>query len=98
MAKITILFLPVSLMTGYFSVQIQDLTGVYTAKTYWAAFGVVMALSIFGLFIFSYVSDTIEGRTIYVSFTGTLINFARLAIGKGPRKGTVMRQDSLEAL
>ncbi|KAL9103790.1 MAG: hypothetical protein Q9163_001199 [Psora crenata] len=43
LAKVTILFMPVSLMTGYFSVQIADLEGVYTAKTYWVCFAVIKA-------------------------------------------------------
>ncbi|RFU36044.1 hypothetical protein B7463_g357, partial [Scytalidium lignicola] len=38
LAKLSVLFLPVSLMTSYFSVQIPDLTNGYTAKTYWYSF------------------------------------------------------------
>lgn len=49
------LFLPVSLMTSYFSVQIQELEGVYTVKTYWVTFAVVMVLSFVALFMFSRV-------------------------------------------
>ncbi|KAI9764008.1 MAG: hypothetical protein M1840_008956 [Geoglossum simile] len=57
LAKLTILFLPVSLMTGYFSVQISDLQGVYTHKTYWGCFGVIMFLSVMLLFTFGWISD-----------------------------------------
>jgi hypothetical protein len=96
LAKITILFLPVTLMTGYFSVQIEDLIGVYTVKTYWSAFGVIMAFSIFALFIFGYVSDTIEGRMVYVSFSGTVLDFARSVVGKGPRKRARAKHGSIE--
>ena len=35
LAKVTILFMPVSVLTGYFSTQIDDLQHVYTAETYW---------------------------------------------------------------
>jgi hypothetical protein len=53
LSKFGVLFLPVSLMTGYFSVQIDDLQGAYTAKTYWVAFAVIMGLSFVALFFFS---------------------------------------------
>ncbi|KFY18338.1 hypothetical protein V493_08714 [Pseudogymnoascus sp. VKM F-4281 (FW-2241)] len=55
LSKLGVLFLPVSLMTSYFSVQIEELEGVYTAKTYWIAFAVVMVLSFFAIFMFSRV-------------------------------------------
>ena len=69
LAKVTILFMPVSLMTGYFSVQIADLQGVYTARTYWVCFGVIMALSVVFLLIFGVISHTLEGGLIYKSLT-----------------------------
>ncbi len=40
-------------MTSYFSVQIDDLQGVYSVKTYWGCFAVVVALSVLALFFFS---------------------------------------------
>lgn len=40
-------------MTGYFSVQIQELEGVYTVKTYWVSFAIIMVLSFLALFMFS---------------------------------------------
>lgn len=55
LSKLGVLFLPVSLMTSYFSIQIQELQGVYTAKTYWISFAVIMVLSFVALFIFSSV-------------------------------------------
>ena len=42
-------------MTSYFSVQIQELDGVYTVKTYWVSFAIIMVLSFFALFLFSRV-------------------------------------------
>lgn len=53
LAKLSVLFLPVSLMTSYFSVQIPDLTNSYTGKTYWYSFAVVMCISFSFLFFFS---------------------------------------------
>ncbi|KAK2626878.1 hypothetical protein QTJ16_004053 [Diplocarpon rosae] len=64
LAKLSVLFLPVSLMTSYFSVQIQDLQGVYTVQDYWYSFAVIMSLSFLSLFFFSrllmYVTETLE--------------------------------------
>jgi heme/copper-type cytochrome/quinol oxidase subunit 2 len=34
LAKVTILFLPVSLMTGYFSMQLTEIEKLYNLKTY----------------------------------------------------------------
>ncbi len=62
LGKLGVLFLPVSLMTAYFSVQIEELEGVYTAKTYWVSFAVVMVLSVMALFMFSSVLNTIGNR------------------------------------
>ena len=69
LAKVTILFMPVSLMTGYFSVQIPDLQNIYSAKTYWVCFAVIMALSFVFLVGFGVISHTLEGRLIYESIT-----------------------------
>jgi hypothetical protein len=64
LAKLSVLFLPVSLMTSYFSVQINDLAGVYTAKDYWYAFAVLMSISFLFLFFFSrllmWVTETLD--------------------------------------
>ena len=69
--------MPVSLMTGYFSVQIADLDGVYTAKTYWVCFVVIMTLSFVFLLVFGVLSGTLEGKPIYRSLTQTLVEAGR---------------------
>ena len=74
--------MPVSLMTAYFSVQITDLYGVYTVKTYWACFGVVMGMSLIFLIIFGKLSGTLEGKPIYRSFSETLYDSTRLVLGR----------------
>lgn len=77
LGKGTILFLPVSLMTAYFSTQIDDLQGVYTKSDYWVSFAVIMFLSAAVLVIFGYASDTVEGRTIYRSLVRTFFRSSR---------------------
>jgi hypothetical protein len=86
LAKATILFLPVSLMTAYFSVQIQDLQGVYTAKTYWVCFAVITGLSVIVLVAFGFLSGTVEGRPIYKSLTRTLFDRSKDKVSKGRTK------------
>ncbi len=82
LAKATIMFLPVSLMTGYFSVQIVDLTGVYSAKTYWLCFLVIIVLTFGFLVTFGVASDTVEGRTVYKSLARTFLDSSKAAIGR----------------
>jgi hypothetical protein len=82
LAKATILFLPVSLMTGYFSVQIADLQGVYTAKTYWFCFLAISLLSFFFLVFFGVASGTVEGRTVYKSLWRIFVEFSLTTVGR----------------
>lgn len=61
------MFLPVSLMTAYFSTELKGVKGGYTQVDYWASFGVILFVSIVALALFGVASDTLEGRTIYQS-------------------------------
>ncbi|KAK0104499.1 hypothetical protein ONS95_004787 [Cadophora gregata] len=74
LAKLSVLFLPVSLMTSYFSVQIKDLEGVYTTQDYWYSFAVLMSISFLFLFFFSrllmYVTETLDAWVKKVSHSG----------------------------
>ncbi|KIX01597.1 uncharacterized protein Z518_09323 [Rhinocladiella mackenziei CBS 650.93] len=79
LAKATILFLPVSLMTGYFSIQLPEVAEKYTLKTYWLSFLVVSLLSMVFLLVFGVTTHTVEGKTIYRSITGIILD-------KGKRK------------
>ncbi|GAB7348616.1 hypothetical protein MBLNU459_g6993t1 [Dothideomycetes sp. NU459] len=61
-SKATILFLPVSFMTAYFSVD----TGItYTIRTYWVSFSVVLFSSWIVLFGFGVMSGTMERWTFF---------------------------------
>ncbi|KAG9235638.1 hypothetical protein BJ875DRAFT_458578 [Amylocarpus encephaloides] len=64
LAKLSVLFLPVSLMTSYFSIQIAELEGVYTTKDYWYSFAVIMGVSFLFLFFFArllmWITETFE--------------------------------------
>ncbi|RAL10428.1 uncharacterized protein BO97DRAFT_372562, partial [Aspergillus homomorphus CBS 101889] len=85
LAKVTILFLPVSLMTGYFSTELQNVKGTYTITQYWASFGVIMFLSFVSLVFFGYVSDTVEGKPIYESLFQKFFRLSRSKISHSRR-------------
>jgi hypothetical protein len=76
LAKLSVLFLPVSFLTSYFSTQITDLQPTFTAKNYWHAFAVIMSGSFLALFFFSrllmYVTETLDTWTKHLGeyFTG----------------------------
>lgn len=63
--------MPVSLMTSYFSTQIPDLQNIYTAKTYWVTFAIVMTISFISLFFLSRVlvtvTESMESRVRIIS-------------------------------
>lgn len=83
LAKATILFLPVSLMTAYFSIQIKEIEDKYSLKTYWLCFLVVAFVSILFLVVFGGITHTLEGKTVYRSVTRTL---GRGILNAGRRK------------
>ncbi|KAK3672525.1 hypothetical protein LTR78_007575 [Recurvomyces mirabilis] len=56
--KATISFLPVSLMSAYFSVQFDGID--YTVKEYWVSFAVILAMSWVMLFVFGVASGSVE--------------------------------------
>lgn len=62
LAKVTILFMPVTLMTGYFSVNFQGTE--FSVQSYWWAFGIVLGVSCVLVFLFSFFSGTMEGKIV----------------------------------
>ncbi|KAF2463191.1 uncharacterized protein BDR25DRAFT_307938 [Lindgomyces ingoldianus] len=62
LAKITVVFMPVTLMTGYFSIQFSGVE--FTVKSYWWAFVGILGLSLVLVFLFSFFSGTMEGKII----------------------------------
>ncbi|ORY66346.1 uncharacterized protein BCR38DRAFT_177777 [Pseudomassariella vexata] len=64
LAKLSVFFLPISFMTSYFSIQIEDLYQWWTAGTYWYAFAVIATGSFLCLFFFGrllmFFSDVLD--------------------------------------
>jgi len=84
LAKITILFTPVTLMTGYFSIQFKGLE--FEVGSYWRAFGWTFGLSAALLVLFSWVSGTFEGKIITRSWTRAVYDVAhRWVVGRRKR-------------
>ncbi|KAJ5804676.1 uncharacterized protein N7518_000979 [Penicillium psychrosexuale] len=77
LAKATILFLPVSLMSAYFSTELVGVKNGYTKADYWVSFVVIFLVTILLLTVFGYASDTVEGRTIYRSMIRTFFRRSR---------------------
>ncbi|KAJ5797329.1 uncharacterized protein N7503_006625 [Penicillium pulvis] len=86
LAKATMLFLPVSLMTAYFSTELQGVKGGYTKVDYWVSFAVIFFLTLILLTVFGFASDTVEGRTIYRSLVKSFFRSSRQRISKPRRK------------
>lgn len=74
LAKITILFTPVTLMTGYFSIQFKDTE--FEVVNYWWAFGIVFGASLLLLVAFSFFSGTFEGKIITRSWSRIAYDFS----------------------
>jgi Mg2+ and Co2+ transporter CorA len=75
LAKITILFTPVTLMTGYFSIQFKDTE--FEITNYWWTFGIVFGISLLLLFAFSLFSGTLEGKIITRSWSRVAYDVSR---------------------
>ncbi|KAM0140354.1 hypothetical protein ACHAP3_002655 [Botrytis cinerea] len=105
LAKLSVLFLPVSLMTSYFSTELSDIEGKYSLYDYWVGFAVVVSASFVCLFFFSkllmWVTETLDiwtkilgkkSRHIFVSF---LRGFERKKVKAGG-EGTISGKDNDE--
>ncbi|RYP16468.1 hypothetical protein DL765_005145 [Monosporascus sp. GIB2] len=92
LAKLSVLFLPTSFMTGYYGVEISDLNNHWTAETYWHSFAVVASLSVLALFFFGrmimFFSDKLDelGSQIGRQFRAVIQRVLwRLSRGKAER-------------
>ncbi|KAI1754988.1 hypothetical protein F4782DRAFT_527718 [Xylaria castorea] len=64
LAKLSVFFLPISFLTSYFSIQIEDLYQYWHGTDYWYSFAVIASVSFLCLFFFSrllmFASDTLD--------------------------------------
>ncbi|APA14702.1 hypothetical protein SS1G_06708 [Sclerotinia sclerotiorum 1980 UF-70] len=98
LAKLSVLFLPVSLMTSYFSTQLSDIENKYSLYDYWVGFAVVVSASFVCLFFFSkllmWVTETLDiwakniGKTSRHLFVSCLRSMERKKV-KPKGEGTI---------
>ncbi|KAH7130610.1 hypothetical protein B0J11DRAFT_483325 [Dendryphion nanum] len=75
LAEITILFMPVTLMTGYFSIQFRGLE--FEVASYWYAFTAIMVASLVAVFGFSFFSGTMDKKIISRSWSRVVFDFSK---------------------
>ncbi|RYP61594.1 hypothetical protein DL771_010075 [Monosporascus sp. 5C6A] len=79
MAKLSVIFLPISLMTGYFGVEISDLNAYWTAETYWYSFLGFASVSFLCLFFLGRLLITLDdlgaqiGRVFWAGIQRVLV-------------------------
>jgi Mg2+ and Co2+ transporter CorA len=88
LAKITILFTPVTLMTGYFSIQFKNTE--FEIKGYWWTFGVVFGVSMGLLLLFSFCSGTFEGKIVTRSWSRVVFDVSRRWIAHRKKRGKML--------
>ncbi|KAI8629238.1 hypothetical protein F5Y19DRAFT_94509 [Xylariaceae sp. FL1651] len=71
LAKLSVFFLPISFVTSYFSIQIEDLYQYWHGTTYWYSFAVIASVSFISLFFFSrllmFASDTLDNWASHIA-------------------------------
>jgi integral membrane sensor domain MASE1 len=75
LAKVTIVFMPVSLMTAYFSTQLQDVK--FTLHGYWLWFGIILGTSVAAVAIFSVIGGIRERKNIDKSLARSAFDMSR---------------------
>lgn len=85
LAKITILFTPVTLMTGYFSIQFKNTE--FEIKGYWWTFAIVFGVSIGLLVAFSLSSGTFEGKIITKSWSRIAFDVSKRYLAHRKKRG-----------
>ncbi len=73
LGKVTIIFLPVSLLTELFGAELPGMTRTQTA--YWTSFGIIMGISVLFVIVFGLVSGTLESKIIYRSLGGRAVDW-----------------------
>ncbi|KAI1400337.1 hypothetical protein F4819DRAFT_461672 [Hypoxylon fuscum] len=86
LAKLSVFFLPISFMTSYFSVQIEDLYIYWSGTTYWYSFAVIASVSFISLFFFGrilmFFSDVMDDWAAKIGdWAGTLTRPVRRSMG-----------------
>ncbi|PWW74245.1 hypothetical protein C7212DRAFT_358955 [Tuber magnatum] len=68
LTKFAFVFIPLTLITGYFSMQLKDLEGVYRQRDFWGASGVFVFVTILVLYTIGKTTDTVESARMWKGF------------------------------
>ena len=79
LAKVTVLFMPLGLLTSYFSTQIQEVQHTFTVVSYWVSFAVIFALSVIFLVAFGTISKGRKPSLMSQSSTHIIFDRSRTA-------------------
>jgi hypothetical protein len=85
LAEVTILFMPVSLLTAYFSCQFTDAN--FHVAAFWKWFAGVFTTSVLALVGFSFIAGTKEGKIITKPLTRRLMESSAVLFGRRRRRG-----------
>lgn len=94
LTKVTFLFMPLTLVTGYFSMQLKDINGVYDLRAFWGSVGVAVAVSLIVLYTVGKSTGTSEMRATWDGFVEVWVFWKRKGKsgGKRVRKGLEKRR------
>jgi len=89
LTKFAFLFVPLTLITGYFSMQLKDLEGVYTQRDFWGASGVFVFITILVLYTIGKTTDTMEGTRMWEGFKAVWLGcFGKKGAQRARRRGS----------
>ncbi|KAF2866791.1 hypothetical protein BDV95DRAFT_552324 [Massariosphaeria phaeospora] len=85
LAKVTIVFIPVTLMTGYFSIQFAGVE--FRVKSYWWAFGLVMGVSLLLVLLFSASSGSFESKIVVRPWSRVMVDLSKRWLVRRRQRG-----------
>lgn len=91
-AGFTFVFLPLTLVTGYFSMQLVDTQNKYGQRTFWGSAGVTMALTIIVLYTVGKSTGTMEFDSMWRGVKKVWFSWLEKNRDRKRRKGSQQQQ------
>ncbi|RPA97624.1 hypothetical protein L873DRAFT_1809392 [Choiromyces venosus 120613-1] len=89
LTKFAFVFVPLTLITGYFSMQLKDVQGVYTQRDFWGTGGVFVFITILVLYTIGKTTDTMESAGMWKGFKAVWLGcFGKKTAQKARRSRT----------
>ena len=90
-AGFTFVFLPLTLVTGYFSMQLMDTQSKYGQRTFWGSAGVTMALTITVLYTVGKSTGTMEFDTMWRGVKKVWFSWLKKKRDRKRRRGSLQQ-------